>query len=81
MKNKEEVISFTLIVLLMGLSYLFYITIFEIQPQPPLMVEKPPIEKFLWTYRGLDVLAQSFLVFAAAIAIASLFRIEKKRGE
>jgi multisubunit Na+/H+ antiporter MnhB subunit len=79
MKNKDEVISFIFIVLLMSLSYLFYTAIFKIQP--PLMVEKPPIEKFLWTYRGLDVLAQSFLVFAAAIAIASLFRIEEKRGE
>jgi multisubunit Na+/H+ antiporter MnhB subunit len=79
MKNKDKVISFILVVLLISLGYLFYSTIFKIQP--PSMVEKPSIEKFLWTYRGLDILAQSFLVFAAAIAIASLFRIEKKRGE
>jgi len=77
MKMKDELISFFIVVLLIISTYLFYVTILKIQL--PLMAKKPSIEKFLWTYRGLDILAQSFLVFAAAIAIASLFRIEKKR--
>ncbi|MEM2897008.1 MAG: hypothetical protein QW265_03320 [Candidatus Bathyarchaeia archaeon] len=79
MKSKDEAISLITAILLTILVYLFYTVILKIQP--PLIVEKSPIEKFLWTYRGLDILAQSFLVFAAAVAIASLFRTEKKEGE
>ncbi|MEM3506290.1 MAG: hypothetical protein QW589_00710 [Candidatus Bathyarchaeia archaeon] len=79
MKNKDEIIPVILIALLIILSYLFHTAIFKIQL--PSMVGKPSIERFLWTYRGLDILVQSFLVFVAAIAIASLFRVEKKGGE
>jgi len=41
---------------------------------------RPPLEKFLWTYRGLDVIIQGFIVFAAAAAVAALFRVEKGPG-
>ncbi len=39
-----------------------------------------PLQEYLWTYRGLDVLVQAFIVFAAATAIATLFRVEKGPG-
>lgn len=35
---------------------------------------------FLWTYRGMDVLVQAFLIFAAATAVAALFREERGPG-
>jgi multisubunit Na+/H+ antiporter MnhB subunit len=41
---------------------------------------RPPLEEYLWTYRGLDVLVQAFIVFAAATAIATLFRTERGPG-
>ena len=41
---------------------------------------RPPLEKFLWTYRGLDVVIQGFIVFTAAAAVAALFRVEKGQG-
>lgn len=41
---------------------------------------RPPLEKFLWTYRGLDVVIQGFIVFAAAAAVAALFRVERGPG-
>jgi len=39
-----------------------------------------PLQEFLWTYRGLDVLVQAFIVFAAASAVGALFRAEKGPG-
>ncbi len=44
------------------------------------LTPKPPLQEFLWTYRGLDVFVQAFIVFAAAAAIATLFRVEKGPG-
>ncbi len=41
---------------------------------------RPPLEEYLWTYRGLDVFVQAFIVFAAATAIATLFRVERGPG-
>lgn len=41
---------------------------------------RPPLQEFLWTYRGLDVFVQAFIVFAAAAAVATLFRTEKGPG-
>jgi hypothetical protein len=41
---------------------------------------RPPLQEFLWTYRGLDIFVQAFIVFAAATAVATLFRVEKGPG-
>jgi hypothetical protein len=41
---------------------------------------RPPLQEFMWTYRGLDVFVQAFIVFAAAAAVATLFRTEKGPG-
>jgi len=32
---------------------------------------------FLWVYRGMDIVIQAFMLFAAAISIAALFRSEE----
>jgi len=47
---------------------------------PFTLPSRPPLDRFLWTYRGLDVIVQGFIVFAAAAAVAALFRIEKGPG-
>ena len=51
-----------------------------IQATPFSLPSRPPLEKFLWTYRGLDVVIQGFIVFAAAAAVSALFRVEKGPG-
>ncbi len=38
---------------------------------------RPAVEKYLWTFRGIDILIQAFLIFAASSAVAALFRKEK----
>ena len=38
---------------------------------------RPGIEQYYWSYRALDIFAQAFLVFAASLAVAALFRREK----
>jgi hypothetical protein len=47
---------------------------------PPSLPARPPLQDFLWTYRGIDVLIQAFLIFASASAVATLFRVEKAPG-
>jgi len=34
----------------------------------------PDASRFMWTYRGLDVIAQAFTIFAAAIACLAMLR-------
>ncbi len=81
MKNNNEmdkVVSAILILMLIALMLTFGLTLFKI-PLPSL-IEKPPLEKFLWSYRGLDILIQAFLILAAAASASVLFRIEKGPG-
>jgi len=35
---------------------------------------------FIWDYRGIDVLVQGFIVLAATVSIAAIFRKETKLG-
>jgi uncharacterized membrane protein len=35
---------------------------------------------FLWTYRGIDTIAQIFIVIAAMVAISAIFREAEKKG-
>ncbi|MBS7657580.1 MAG: hypothetical protein QXL69_01755 [Candidatus Bathyarchaeia archaeon] len=81
MKNNNEMdkaISAILILILIALLLTFCFPIFKIQL--PSLIEKPPIEKFLWSYRGLDILIQAFLILAAAASVSALFRVEKGPG-
>lgn len=45
----------------------------------PQFPHRPVVEKFYWTFRGLDILAQAFLIFSASAAVAALFRREEPR--
>jgi magnesium-transporting ATPase (P-type) len=81
MKSNNEIdkaISAILILMLIALILTFGLSLFKIPP--PILIEKPPIEKFLWSYRGIDMLIQAFLILAAAAAVSTLFRIEKGKG-
>lgn len=42
--------------------------------------ETPEIEtpEFLWTYRLIDMIAQAFVMFAAAACCVTVLRVEKK---
>ena len=42
------------------------------------MPERDPVDTFYWGYRGIDIFAQAFLVFAATTAVAALFRSGRK---
>lgn len=33
---------------------------------------------FMWTYRSLDLIAQAFAIFAAAVACLAMLRVEKE---
>lgn len=79
MEKENELAAFILIILLVVIVSFFFSAV--LGTRPLVLVEKPVIEKFLWTYRGIDILVQSFLLFASSMAIASLFRVEKKEVE
>ncbi len=38
----------------------------------------PEASRFMWTYRGLDVIAQAFAIFAAAIACLAMLRSDNE---
>ncbi|RLI25735.1 hypothetical protein DRO57_03190 [Candidatus Bathyarchaeota archaeon] len=50
----------------------------SIKYAPPLTLEKYPF--FLWTYRGLDVLAQGFLLLATVLGVVALLREDEGPG-
>jgi len=79
MKNgPENQLAVIMVILLAVVAFSFVSEI--IHATPFSLPSRPPLEKFLWTYRGLDVIIQGFIVFAAAAAVASLFRVEKGPG-
>ena len=44
----------------------------------PALPYRPDVEKYFWTFRGIDILVQAFLILAASSAVAALFRREKE---
>lgn len=80
MKSDEmdKTVSAILILILIAVILTFGLSLFTFSP--PALIEKPPIEKFLWSYRGMDMLIQAFLILAAAAAVSTLFRVEKGAG-
>jgi len=79
MKNEpENQLAIIMVILLSVVAFSFVSEI--IHATPFSLPSRPPLEKFLWTYRGLDVIVQGFIVFAAAAAVSALFRVEKGPG-
>jgi len=79
MKNgPQNQLAVITVILLAVVAFTFVSEI--IHATPFSLPSRPPLEKFLWTYRGLDVIIQGFIVFAAAAAVAALFRVEKGLG-
>jgi multisubunit Na+/H+ antiporter MnhB subunit len=79
MEEKEDIaIALIAVVMLVVVVATFGSGLIEISL--PSLPQRPPLQEFLWTYRGLDVFVQAFIVFAAATAIATLFRVEKGPG-
>jgi len=74
----ENQLAIITVILLAVVAFTFVSEI--IHATPFSLPSRPPLEKFLWTYRGLDVIIQGFIVFAAAAAVAALFRVEKGPG-
>jgi len=79
MKNgPENQLAIIMVILLSVVAFSFVSEI--IRATPFSLPSRPPLEKFLWTYRGLDVIVQGFILFAAAAAVSALFRVEKGPG-
>jgi hypothetical protein len=79
MKNgAENQLAIIMVILLAVVAFSFVSEIIHVTPFN--LPSRPPLEKFLWTYRGLDVIVQGFIVFAAAAAVSTLFRVEKGPG-
>ena len=79
MKNgPENQLAIIMVILLSVVAFSFVSEI--IHATPFSLPSRPPLEKFLWTYRGLDVIVQGFILFAAAAAVSALFRVEKGPG-
>jgi len=79
MKNEpQNQLAVITVILLAVVAFAFVSEI--IHATPFSLPSRPPLERFLWTYRGLDVIIQGFIVFAAAAAVAALFRVEKGPG-
>lgn len=53
--------------------------------QPPELVENDPsiigqrVSRFLWNYRVIDLIAQAFVLFAAAACCMALLRVEERK--
>jgi len=53
--------------------------------QPPKLVENETaiivqeVSRFLWDYRAIDLIAQAFVLFAAAACCTALLRTEERR--
>jgi len=53
--------------------------------QPPKLVENETgiigqeVSRFLWDYRVIDLIAQAFVLFAAAACCVALLRIEERK--
>ena len=63
---------------LLLLAVIAFISIFALSPLTTLQHDlRPPLETYLWTYRGLDILVQAFIILAGAASVAALFRVEK----
>jgi len=68
----------TILVALLSLVIIAFISIsalYSINPVTPVL--RPSIEEYLWSYRGLDILVQAFIILAGAAAVVTLFRVEK----
>jgi len=79
MKNgPENQLAIIMVILLSVVAFSFVSEI--IRATPFSLPSRPPLEKFLWTYRGLDVIVQGFILFAAAAAVSALFMVEKGPG-
>jgi len=64
------------IILLIIVTFVFSGSLVSLLRVP--MPERDPVDAFYWGYRGIDILAQAFLVFAATTAVAALFRSGRK---
>jgi len=40
----------------------------------------PEVGRFLWNYRVIDLIAQAFVLFAAAVCCLALLKTEEKKG-
>jgi NADH-quinone oxidoreductase subunit J len=75
---KLKINVFSLIIALLSLAIIAFFsfsTLHSLIPTVP--PSRPPIEEYLWSYRGLDILIQAFIILAGAAAVAALFRVEK----
>ena len=68
----------SMVIALPLLVIMAFISIFALSPLTPLQHDlRPTLETYLWTYRGLDILVQAFIILAGAASVAALFRVEK----
>lgn len=75
-KPKTNIPAIAIALLL--LAVIAFTSIFALSSLTPLQHDlSPPLETYLWTYRGLDILVQAFIILAGAASVAALFRVEK----
>jgi NADH-quinone oxidoreductase subunit J len=73
-------VSAGIVVLVYALVRLRPFQTFAFAPLPPLFAPASPsvvmqqVSQFLWGYRGLDLIAQAFVLFAAALGCIALLR-------
>jgi len=79
MNNHSELAVAGLVIVLLAAA-MFIFTSELLGSEPAVAPYRPSLTAFLWTYRGMDILVQGFLIFAAAAAVATLFRVEKGPG-
>jgi hypothetical protein len=76
----------TLIISLLILEYAFPVFRYagpRARPAEPIRNETaiigPQVSRFLWNYRVLDLIAQAFVLFAAAACCVALLRVKERK--
>jgi ABC-type amino acid transport system permease subunit len=79
MSDHTDLAAAGLVIILLAAAMLIF-TSELLGAKPAVAPYRPPLTTYLWTYRGIDILVQGFLIFATATAVATLFRVEKGPG-
>jgi hypothetical protein len=79
-ESKLPIAGLVTFVIMAMLVIIFFPSVISLGVRGPLANPFEQQPGFIWDYRGIDVLIQGFIVLAATVAIAAIFRQETRPG-